>query len=137
MVTILSDQGEIEIGEAAGTDDQLWLAEGQLEDATGWSLKPEGLCRGKICLPLPAGEEEKFVRDGRFKAAAFWRHLGRPVLHDAVGTTWLLGTGAGERTERLSSLQAPDFKLPDLEGRSHTLAQHRGKKVLLATWASW
>ena len=32
---------------------------------------------------------------------------------------------------------APDFTLPDLEGRLHSLSEHRGKKVLLVTWASW
>jgi len=33
--------------------------------------------------------------------------------------------------------QAPDFALPDLAGRTHTLAEHRGKKILLVAWASW
>ena len=33
--------------------------------------------------------------------------------------------------------RAPDFALPDLAGELHTLSEHRGKKVLLATWASW
>jgi peroxiredoxin len=34
-------------------------------------------------------------------------------------------------------LDAPDFTLPDLTGAEHALSEHRGKKVLLATWASW
>ena len=54
-----------------------------------------------------------------------------------AGDTWVLGTGAGERARALSSLQAPDFALPDLDGRRHALADQRGKKVLLVTWASW
>jgi peroxiredoxin len=37
----------------------------------------------------------------------------------------------------LQSLDAPDFELPDLAGRKHRLSDHRGKKVLLASWASW
>ena len=32
---------------------------------------------------------------------------------------------------------APDFTLPDLAGTQHTLSSLRGRKVLLATWASW
>ena len=32
---------------------------------------------------------------------------------------------------------APDFTLPDSTGRMHRLSDHRGKKVLLVTWASW
>ena len=33
--------------------------------------------------------------------------------------------------------EAPDFTLPDAAGRLHRLSEHRGKKVLLVTWASW
>jgi peroxiredoxin len=32
---------------------------------------------------------------------------------------------------------APDFTLPDLAGRPHSLAEQRGNKVLLVVWASW
>ena len=42
-----------------------------------------------------------------------------------------------DRGGALESLTAPDFALPDLAGATWTLSQHRGKKVLLATWASW
>ena len=48
-----------------------------------------------------------------------------------------LGIGASERGRRLASLDAPDFTLPDLDGRLHTLREHRGKKVFLVVWASW
>ena len=37
----------------------------------------------------------------------------------------------------LTSLDAPDFSLPDLDGKMHSLSEHRGKKVLLVSWASW
>jgi peroxiredoxin len=49
----------------------------------------------------------------------------------------VLGTGAADRARVLASGQAPDFALPDLEGREHRLSDHRGRKVLLATWSSW
>ena len=48
-----------------------------------------------------------------------------------------LGDGAAERTRRLASLQAPDFSLPDLDGKEHRLSDYRGKKVFLTTWSSW
>ena len=122
-------------GQADG--ENLWLAAAELQAATGWSMKPEGLCRGAVCVPVPPRRTAEFVKDGAINAAAFWRHMGNPVVHDAAGSAWVLGTGASERTQALQSLEAPDFALPDVTGAIGTLAQHRGKKVLLATWASW
>ncbi len=48
-----------------------------------------------------------------------------------------LGVSAEERASALTSLEAPDFTLPDLEGRPHSLSEYRGKKVLLVAYASW
>ena len=48
-----------------------------------------------------------------------------------------LGASAAERGHQLRSLDAPEFTLPDLDGRPHTLSEHRGRKVLLLAWASW
>ena len=33
--------------------------------------------------------------------------------------------------------EAPAFSLPDLEGRTRTLAEQRGKVLLLFFWATW
>jgi peroxiredoxin len=50
---------------------------------------------------------------------------------------WVLARSARDRAAALASLEAPDFALPDPTGRMHRLSDHRGKKVLLVTWASW
>src|SRR5258706_114003 len=84
----------------------------------------------------PGGERE-LIRDGRIDVAALWRHLGRPVVHSADGSAWALGTAAADRAAALRSLEAPDFSLPDRDGRLHSLSEQRGKKVLLVSWASW
>ena len=62
---------------------------------------------------------------------------GRPVALDEVEGAAYVGVSAAERGRRLASLEAPDFTLPDLDGRMHTLSAYRGKKVFLAVWASW
>jgi hypothetical protein len=62
---------------------------------------------------------------------------GRPVAIDQEARAAYLGVTARTRAEALGSLEAPDFTLPDLEGRLHSLSEHRGKKVLLVAYASW
>jgi hypothetical protein len=137
MITLLTDNAEIEVAGARAEGERLWLSPADLESAAGWTLEPRGLCRGAVCVPIPPGREADFLRDGRIDVAAFWRHLGQPLAHSADGRAWSLGTAAAERAEALRSLQAPDFTLPDRDGRPHSLGQHRGKKVLLVSWASW
>jgi len=56
---------------------------------------------------------------------------------DAEERAAYLGTAAAERAEQLGSLRAPDFSLPDLDGRTHSLGEQRGRKVLLVVYASW
>lgn len=62
---------------------------------------------------------------------------GRPVAVDLEEGAAYLGVPALERARRLASLQAPDFTLPDLDGRLHSLSDHRGRKVFLVAYASW
>jgi hypothetical protein len=62
---------------------------------------------------------------------------GRPMAIDRDERAAYLGVTARERIEALTSLEAPDFTLPDLDGRLHSLRDHRGRKVLLVAYASW
>ena len=62
---------------------------------------------------------------------------GRPVAVDREERAAYLGVPAAARAAALASLQAPDFTLPDLSGRPHSLSAQRGKKVLLVAYASW
>lgn len=139
MTTVLMEQSETQCPSGRADGENLWLSTGQAEAATGWSLKPEGLCKGAVCVPVPPAQRAELVSasGAEINVAGFWRHMGQPVAHDIAGETWVLGTSAVARSSQLASLEAPDFSLPDLSGRMHSLAQHRGKKVLLATWASW
>ncbi len=130
-VTLLHD-GEASPIEAAGSGSRLLLDAGDLELVTGWALKPEGLCRGDICVPLREG-----AGDGRVDVGVVARALHRPLVHDAEEGVAALGASAGDRADRLTTLEAPDFTLPDLDGRRHALSDQRGRKVLLVVYASW
>ena len=126
---VMTDGGTFAIADGPG----LWLTPGEAERVTGWAFKPEGMCRGEMCVPLPATMQ----RDGMVDLAAFWALLGAPVAADGAGGAWVLGTGATERAQALGTLDAPDFALPDIAGKPHRLSALRGKKVFLTTWASW
>lgn len=116
--------------------DELWLDVPALADLTGWHLKPEGLCKGEVCVPL-AGAATDFVDGDEVCASGLWKEFQRPVLHDSERETWMLGEAAEDRARQLDTLEAPDFELPDIDGKLQRLSDHRGKKVLLVTWASW
>ena len=116
MTTLLTESGEFDATEAEVAGDALWLSAGDAEAATGWVAKTEGLCRGEVCVPLPAGREREFVRGSRVNVAALWRHLGRPVAHSERGHVWALASSARDRAATLHSLEAPDFTLPDASG---------------------
>jgi len=94
MTTVLTDAGEFEVPDAAGSDGALWLSGREAEDATGWVAKSEGICKGDICVPLPPGREQEFVRGSRLNLVALWRHLGQPAVHSDRGHVWVLGASA-------------------------------------------
>jgi hypothetical protein len=136
-ITLLTEDASASLaGQASGDD--LWLAAPELERATGWKLTADGFCRGALCIPIPPGREAEFTRaDGRVNFAALARHRGQALVHDDDGSVWALDASTAVRSATRTSLQAPDFTLPDLNGHLHSLHEQRGKKVLLASWASW
>jgi hypothetical protein len=137
MVTILTESGARKVSGAAPKGDDLWVKRGDVNAAIGWTLKPEGLCQGEMCVPLPRSNSDNFVHDDEVNVAAWWTLMGRPVLHDSASENWMLGAGGKDRAIALSTLDAPDFTLADLDGKMHSLSDYRGKRVFLTTWASW
>ncbi len=117
--------------------DELWLRAADLERATGWTLQPEGLCRNELCTVVAPADRERWIEAEAVCASKLWETLERPVLHDQAHSAWMLGEAAADRGRSLESLEAPDFTLPDITGKLHSLSDFRGKKVFLATWASW
>jgi hypothetical protein len=131
--TIL-DAGRATAVHAAVSGDRVRIDAADLQEATGWEHKPEGLCRGSTCVPVRDAE----LADAEgIDLAAFARALGRPLALSVAGRVAALGKAAAERARGLSALQAPDFALPDLAGAIHRLSELRGRKVLLAAYASW
>jgi hypothetical protein len=109
--------------------DRLDLSIDEFEAATGWSARPEGMCKGRVCVPTPG------VDDGRIDVRAVAGRLGMAIVHDEQTRTWAVGPESGGRA--LTTATAPDLELPDLDGDPFALAALHGRKVLLVAWASW
>lgn len=119
----------------------LWVTLADLKRATGFVIKPQGVCRDELCFPIPKARRQYFLsRRGRvtwFNLSGFARLVRQPVAYDLDHATWYFGPRADEQNGYLATLMAPDFTLPDINGKLHSLSSFRGKKVLLLTWASW
>lgn len=106
--------------------DTLDLTADQFTAATGWEIKPEGACKGHVCVPL----------DGAFDAGEAAARLGMAVVHDPGAGLWALGPESiGGRA--LATAEAPELVLPDVSGQEHRLSDLRGRKVLIAAWAPY
>jgi hypothetical protein len=138
-VTIIYGDRPAAVASATAEGNNLWLSLDDLRATTGWELKPQGVCLGEVCVPIPAGRETDFVRtDGKqFNLTALARQLNQPAVHDDAYAVWFFGEAVNARDNAWQSLQAPDFTLPDVDGQWHSLSEYRGRKILLVSWASW
>jgi hypothetical protein len=105
--------------------DRLDAPPAELAQRTGWEIKPEGACRGDVCVPLrqPFDVEDLAAR------------LGMPLVHDPEHDVWALGPEAGGHALRTAEL--PEITLPDRNGEDFSLRSLRGTKVFMIAWASW
>jgi hypothetical protein len=133
-LTLVDDGRPLNIAATFGPD-AVRVAPADLEVALGWTLKSGGLCLGARCIPT-RGQDGLVSPDG-IDLARFAALIDRPLALDAAERSAYLGMSAGHRAAQLDSLEAPDFTLPDLDGRQHTLSGYRGKRVFLVAYASW
>ena len=78
------------------TDDTeaLWVRLGELPDATGWQMKPQGACLGELCVPLPESKRDDWIADADdwvwFNYSEFADMVGQKYVRD--GDVWSLGS---------------------------------------------
>ena len=105
--------------------DRLDIGADQFSQGTGWEIKPEGACKAEVCVPLP---------DGGFDLPSTAERLGMAMVSEpgvwAVGPETLGGRA-------LSTADASDFHLPDLDGNEFRVSSLRGTKVLVVSWAPY
>jgi hypothetical protein len=125
----------------AGDASDLWVTLADLKRATRFVLKPQGVCRDEFCYPVPKARRSAFLsKQGSitwFNLSEFARVLRQPIAYDADQAVWYFGPMDEEQNGYIYSLIAPDFSLPDVNGKQRSLSDFRGKKVLMLTWGSW
>jgi len=134
-VTTAPIAGESPVSEA------LWVPVDELPKLIGAELKPEGLCVGEICMPLEAAARQTLVQDHAGRSyvdlLGLAARLKQPVAAEPAEGVWSFGEIPAVREATWTNAEAPDFSLPNREGKEVKLSDFRGKKVLLLTWASW
>ena len=107
--------------------DRLDITAAQFAAGTGWEIKVEGACKGDVCVPLGSSD---------FDVVAVAERLGIALVHDDDEALWALGPESlGSRA--LTSAEAPDLVLPDIDGNEFRLSSLRGQKVVLVSWAPY
>ena len=103
------------------------------EAGTGWSIKPEGACKGDVCVPLFGIDRS----DGSLPVEPLAARLGMPIVANETHRLWALGPDTATTGHALSSATAPDLVLPDINGAPCRISSLRPQKVVLIAWASW
>lgn len=117
------------------------ITRSEFEQHTGWTFKPEGACKGDVCIPLRKNLASTLENDGKagnalIELADIADQMGMPLVSAPEHNLWALGPEAvGSRA--LTSAEAPPLSLPDLEGKPFDLASLRGKKVVVYAWAPY
>ena len=99
---------------------------------TGWDAKPQGMCRGEVCVPAPGAVRD----DGSLHVDIVAERLGMPIVHDAAHGVWAVGP-ATATGRALSTAVAADPELITRNGEAFRLSELHGRKVLLVAWSSY
>jgi hypothetical protein len=140
-VTVLYDDHTIKVERTLADPDDLWVRTVDLPRINRFELRREGACLGRDCIPVPQDRDnDLFVRRGGqrwISVTELARRLGQAFVADHDRGVWSFGEIPATRQRFTQSVMAPDFELPNREGKPVRLSDFRGKKVLIVTWASW
>ena len=135
MATVINDTEHLEID--ASYDGDRWLMQpAAFESLTGWTLKPEGMCREDVCAPIYR-KAAVISPDGLIDLVEAAPVIGLTAVADTARGVAALGVSASARGDAMTTLQAPAFTLPDMSGKPVSLHDFDRRKVLLLAWSSW
>ena len=132
---VINAAGQVTAVELSEQSGKLSVSNSVLEQATGWSLKPEGLCRDQVCVPVR--NVEALIKNNQVDLAEFARLVSQNIVIDVQRKVVALGEQAQIRSTEMATLEAPDFTLPDIHGRQVSFSDYNRRKRLLLAWSSW
>jgi hypothetical protein len=121
------DEHEVDV-DARVEGDGVFVSADDLARATGWALKPEGLCRGEMCVPA------RDLDASSLDLASVAHALHRAVVIDTDGG---VAAFAGDPMSAGMRASIDELELPDLDGNLVRMSDFSGRKRLLIAWASW
>ena len=132
-ITVITDETALVAGTVQG--DRVLIPTTSLEEATGWVHKPEGLCKGDVCVPVR--DPEALEVGDQIDLVGLAAALGRRAVVDPAAGMVAIARDATDRSGALIGLRAPDFTLPTLDGAPVRLSDFDGHKRVLVAFSSW
>jgi hypothetical protein len=114
--------------------DVVLIEAAEIARLTGWTRRPEGLCRDEACVPV---RDPDLDRHGAIDVARMAAALGRPAVVDAAAGVVAWGERSADRRRPIESGVASDFNLPRLAGGDFRFSSIGRHKKLLLAWSSW
>jgi hypothetical protein len=139
--TVLYRDDAVKVERTLPDPTDLWVEAADLPKVNGFVLKPEGACLDDLCVPIKQDKDsDLFVKrdaDRFISVTKLADRLGQSYAVDRDKQVWSFAEVPATRRSFFEQGIAPDFTLPDVQGRPVKLSDLRGRKVLLLTWASW
>ena len=132
---VINREGKTTAVEVASNFGEFAISLDDFARATGWQLKPQGLCIDEICVPVR--DAKTLTNQTQIDLVEFARVTNQNIVVDQERKVAALGEHADTRSETMTSLDAPDFRLPDIHGRQVSFSDFNRRKRLLLAWSSW
>ena len=132
---VINQNGETASVEVASNFGEFAISVDDFEKQTGWQLKPEGLCRRDVCVPVR--DAKTLTNHTHIDLVEFARVTNQNIVVDQQRKVVALAEHADARSEAMTTLEAPDFTLPDIHGRQVSFSDYNKRKRLLLAWSSW
>ena len=132
---VINREGKTTAVEVASNFGEFAISLDDFARATGWQLKPQGLCIAEICVPVR--DAKTLTNQTQIDLVEFARVTNQNIVVDQERKVAALGEHADTRSETMTSLDAPDFRLPDIHGRQVSFSDFNRRKRLLLAWSSW